>query len=137
MQPDPVRLADTRAWLVKAANDLRAAAVDLAATPPLLEDALFHCQQAAEKAFEAFLTFHDQPFRRTHNLEELGAACLACDASLQSIVDEAVPLSEYAWAYRYPGPAALPTLAEADAALATARRVYQAVCDQLPAAARP
>jgi hypothetical protein len=56
MQPDPVRLADTRAWLVKAANDLRAAAVDLAATPPLLEDALFHCQQAAEKAFKAFLT---------------------------------------------------------------------------------
>jgi hypothetical protein len=83
------------------------------------------------------MTFHDQPFRRTHNLEELGAACLARDASLQPVVDEAVPLSEYAWAYRYPGPAALLTLAEADAALATARRVYQAVCDQLPAAARP
>jgi hypothetical protein len=70
------------------------------------------------------MTFHDQPFRRTHNLEELGAACLACDASLQSVVDEAVPLSEYAWAYRYPGPTALLTLAEADAALAIARRVY-------------
>jgi HEPN domain-containing protein len=47
---DPVRVADTRAWFAKAANDLRGADVDLAADPPLLGDALFHCQQAVEKA---------------------------------------------------------------------------------------
>ena len=40
---------DTRAWLARAHEDLRGAEVDLTATPPLLGDATFHCQQAAEK----------------------------------------------------------------------------------------
>lgn len=35
MPHDPVRVADTRAWIQKAANDLRAAEVDTAADPPL------------------------------------------------------------------------------------------------------
>jgi HEPN domain-containing protein len=56
MKHDPGRVADTRAWLVKAAIDLRAAETDLAASLPLLEDALFHCQQAAEKAMKALLS---------------------------------------------------------------------------------
>jgi hypothetical protein len=42
MQLDPVRRLDTEAWLGKADEDLRAAAVDLAAAPPLANDALFH-----------------------------------------------------------------------------------------------
>jgi HEPN domain-containing protein len=54
---DPVLLADTKDWLIKTANDLRGAEVDLAASPPLFEDALFHCQQAAEKSFIASLTY--------------------------------------------------------------------------------
>ncbi len=46
--PLDARLVDTRAWLDKAALDLRAAEHDLTAVPPLLEVTLFHCQQAAE-----------------------------------------------------------------------------------------
>jgi HEPN domain-containing protein len=61
MAPAAALIADTRSWLIKAANDLRGAEIDLAAEPPLLEDAVFQCQQAAEKAFKAFLTFHNQP----------------------------------------------------------------------------
>lgn len=34
MPHDPVRVADTVAWLQKARNDLRSAEVVLAATPP-------------------------------------------------------------------------------------------------------
>jgi hypothetical protein len=49
-QPDPRRLADTASWLRKASNDLRYAGIDLAAEPPASEDAVFHCQQAVEKA---------------------------------------------------------------------------------------
>ena len=40
--------------------------------PPLPREALYHCQQAAEKALKGFLAFHDHPFRRTHDLRELG-----------------------------------------------------------------
>ena len=57
---DPAIVEDVRAWLAKAAADLRAGEVDLAASPPLLEDVLFHCQQAAEKALKAFLAWRDE-----------------------------------------------------------------------------
>lgn len=38
MALDPALAAETQEWLRRAANDLRAAEVDLAAAPPLLED---------------------------------------------------------------------------------------------------
>jgi HEPN domain-containing protein len=50
MSPD--KLAEARGWLTKAKEDLRGAEVDLGASPPLSGDALFHCQQAAEKALK-------------------------------------------------------------------------------------
>jgi hypothetical protein len=43
---DPALAREVSAWLVKATEDLRAAQVDLKAEPPLLNDSLFHCQQA-------------------------------------------------------------------------------------------
>lgn len=132
MPHDPVRLADTRAWLDKARADLRAAELDRTAEPPLAGDALFHCQQAVEKAFKAFLTWHDREFRKTHNLEELGEACLQLDDSLRPLVDRAVPLTEYAWKFRYPGEPAEPSSREVDPALVVARAVYEAVLDRVP-----
>jgi len=70
-------VTDTRAWLARARDDLRGAEIDLAAVPPLLGDAAFHCQQAVEKALKALLVWHDRPFRRTHDLVEFGAECVA------------------------------------------------------------
>ena len=132
MLHDPARLADTRAWLVKAGDDLRAADHDRTAVPPLLGDAAFHCQQAVEKALKAFLAWHDEPFRKTHNLEELGQACLALDSSLQPLVDRAVPLTEYAWKFRYPGEAESPSAREVNDALAAAGEVLAAVRSRVP-----
>ncbi len=130
MAVDPIRLADTKAWLLKGKNDLRGAEIDLAADPPLVEDALLHCQQAVEKSFKAFLAFHDEPFRKTHNLEELGEACLKIDPTFKGLVDEASPLTEYAWAFRYPGQLPTLPLAEAREALKSSRTVFQAVIDR-------
>mgnify|MGYP001563583143 CR=1 FL=1 len=50
------RVAETRAWFAKSRFDLRCAEADLQAVPPLVEDVLFHCQQAAEKAMKGFPT---------------------------------------------------------------------------------
>lgn len=52
---EPEKRDEVTAWFQKAANDLRGADIDLAASPPLIEDALFHCQQAAEKALKGYL----------------------------------------------------------------------------------
>lgn len=132
MPHDPARVADTRAWLEKARADLRAAEIDRAAKPPLSGDALFHCQQIVEKAMKALLTFHDRPFRKTHSLEELGEACLRLDGSLRSLVDRAVPLTEYAWKFRYPGEATEPSSREVEEALLVACGVLDAVLARLP-----
>ena len=137
MSHDPARVAETREWLEKVGLDLRGAAVDLGAEPPLVEDALFHCQQAVEKSLKAFLIWHDTPFRKTHSLEELGRECCAIDPTLGSVVDEAVPLTEYAWAFRYPGEAPAPDTEEGGSSLRIARRMVEAIVARFPEEAVP
>jgi HEPN domain-containing protein len=70
MAPHPELVGETRSWLTKGASDLEAATHDLRADPPLLEDILFHAQQAVEKTLKSFLTWHSIVFRKTHNLVE-------------------------------------------------------------------
>ena len=125
------KLKEIQAWLTKAANDLRGAEVDLAADPPLVEDALFHCQQAAEKAMKAFLTAHDTIFRKTHDLDELAAACEKIDAALRPVLDPARELTVFAWEFRYPGTDDEPPEAEAYDSLIVARSVVDAIREEL------
>ena len=137
MAADPELVAETRSWLVKAREDLAVAQHSLTATTPFLSAALFHVQQAAEKALKGFLTWHATPFRKTHSLEELGEQCLRIDDSLRTVVDSAAPLAQYAWKFRYPGESAEPTHEEAERAIATAREAYDAVIACLPAEVHP
>jgi HEPN domain-containing protein len=132
MPHDPALVADTRAWLSKALMDLRAADLLLSTAPLLLGDVVFHCQQAAEKAMKAFLAWHDEPFRKTHDLEAVGRQILSFDTTLQPLVDRAGGLTEYAWKYRYPGEPTEPTRQEAEVALSIARQVYDAILARLP-----
>jgi HEPN domain-containing protein len=127
MESDPAHISEVQAWLTKVAADLRAAEHDLAADPPLLEDSLFHCQQAAEKTLKAFLTSHSTSFRKTHDLNELGFQCIQIDASLESICQRAASLSTYAWIFRYPGQPEEPTKDEAQLALSLARELLRVI----------
>ena len=65
---------DTAQWMGKARSDLRSAEVLLTVDPPLVGNALYHCQQAAEKARKALLYWQDVPFHKTRKLEQLGVA---------------------------------------------------------------
>lgn len=132
MPHDPVKLADTQAWLKKAKDDLRGAEIDLSAVPPLLGDAMFHCQQAVEKALKAFLTWHDHSFRKTHDLVEVGMQCAKLDPSLEDLLRRAAPLTEYAWKFRYPGDVEEPSHTEAEGALALAKECVEAIVLRLP-----
>jgi len=137
MSPDPARTAEAREWLEKAGADLRAAAWDLGAEPPLVEDALFHCQQAIEKVLKGFLAWNDRRFRKTHSIEELGEACAGIDPDLGPLVDEAVPMTEYAWVFRYPGAPPVPDLDEAREAFRLTRQLVREVAGRLPPEAVP
>jgi HEPN domain-containing protein len=136
--PEDAGAKDVRAWLSKAELDLRAAAHEISALDEeLWGDVMFHSQQAAEKAMKAFLAWHDVPFRKTHNLEELGRQCVALDATLETLADQAAPLTEYAWKFRYPGESDEPAREEAKQALAVARNVYEAVLVRMPPEVQP
>jgi HEPN domain-containing protein len=137
MPLDPVLAVDTRAWLRKAAIDIRSAEADLAAAPPILEDVVFHCQQAAEKAIKSFLTYHQRPFGKTHDLRELGRSCLEIDATLAPILERAMPLTSYAWKFRYPGAPEEPTPREAQDAWTVAREVFTTLLARLPNEVHP
>jgi HEPN domain-containing protein len=137
MQPEDARTADARAWLAKTRQDVRRVEILLAATPPDVEGAVFHCQQAAEKALKAFLTWHDVRFRRIHDLEEIGAQCVEIDPALGPLMQRAWTLSAYASRFRYPGAAYEPSVEEGQAALALTREVTEAILIRLPDEVRP
>ena len=137
MAADLILVQNTKAWLAKALKDLRRVEKLLVADEADNEDAVFHCQQAVEKALKAFLTWHDQPFRKTHDIEALGAQCALVDESLQLLVEKAERLTEYAWLYRCPGDAAEPAGDDVAEAFKSARDVVQAVLSRLPAEVQP
>jgi HEPN domain-containing protein len=98
MRPAEIRARETREWPAKAVEGLGSCRALIASG--YLANALFFCQQAAEKSMKAFLTWHGSPFRRTHDLEEL---CGAIDGTLSAPTEEAETLSDYVWKLRYPG----------------------------------
>jgi HEPN domain-containing protein len=89
MPHDPERIAEARSWFAKAGDDLRAATFELTAEPPLTSDIVFHAQQAVEKAIKGFLGWHDRPFRKTHNLVEIGEAAAVIDSALEPLLRRA------------------------------------------------
>ena len=132
MEADPQRHADMSAWMRKALNDLRYAEIDLAAVPPAPEDAVFHCQQAIEKAMKAFLVWQDQPFAKTHDLGKLGSRMMEIDPTLEPLIERVVDLTKFAWIFRYPGDPVEPTQADASDVLDRAKRAVDQILARIP-----
>ena len=132
MSADRETINEARSWFAKAMVDLRAGALEIGTNPTLNTDIVFHAQQAAEKSIKGFLCYHETAFRKTHNLVELGEACVDIDAQLEPLLKRAAALTEYAWRYRYPGEVEDPDDREAIAALDLAREVYEALILVLP-----
>lgn len=128
-----------RSWLAKARSDLRSAAALAALAEPATDTAIYHCQQAAEKALKAYLAFRDQPLERTHDLERLLELAAALEPLFEPLETEAEVLNPYATAFRYPHSldALFPSSAEVTAALQHAQAVYDFVLTQVPAEAHP
>ena len=121
-----------RSWLAKAQRDLASARALAAADPPLLDTAVYHCQQAAEKAIKAFLVFCDCEFGRVHDLEALVIAAAPFAAAFWDWADAARRLTPYVRIYRYPGYADEPTPPEFGEALEDAEGIFAFVLSLLP-----
>ncbi len=96
-------MTNAQKWLAFAECDLIAARKLAFGEDTLLNHAAFHCQQAAEKAVKADLTFHEIEFPNTHNIEQLINLATKFDPKINSLVHVRKLLTEFA-TKRYPEP---------------------------------
>ena len=134
---DDPKLRLVRNWLTKADHDLGSARKLASGDDPYLDTAIYHCQQAAEKALKAFLVFVDRPFEKTHSLTVLVDFAEPVAADFASMRDAAERLTPYATEFRYPSDVLLPDAGEFAEALSLADDVCRFVLARLPQELHP
>ena len=107
----------------KSRRDLASAVRLLDGDPPFPDTALYHCQQAAEKALKGFLAAHARPLRRMHDLMVLLDECSAIEPSFNLLAEAAATLTPYGTIFRYPGSMSEPTPGEARDGVELTRQV--------------
>jgi HEPN domain-containing protein len=124
--------------LLKAWHDLTAARLLAKADPPILDGAIYHCPQAAEKALMGFLVYWDCHVEKTHHLGLLLEKVAEIEPCIRTWVDSADRLTPYATEYRYPGTfLEEPEVEELDEALDDAACIVNQVVAWLPAEVHP
>lgn len=112
--PEEVKRDLVRQWLAKADEDLNAAKALLFLGTSFFSTIGFHCQQAAEKYFKAFLTGQQIEFPKTHDLSLLLGLIATAAPSLAESLEEVAELTSYGVEIRYPGD--IPEISKEDAA---------------------
>lgn len=118
-------------WLTRAEHDLRVAQYLLTMDDPPPESVGFHAQQCAEKALKAYLTLHQVPFERRHDLNYLIDLCAPLDPGFEQFRAQADELTPYAVEFRYPDALPLMSLMSARAAVEIAGYIQAFVVDRV------
>ncbi len=119
-------------WLIKSMHDLGSARRLLEGEEKYLDNAVYHCQQAAEKAIKAFLTYKDIVFEKTHNPIALLSLCLPSESSFAQFKKETEILTPYATEFRYPGDVLEPDMSEVKQALEMSESIVNFIIDLIP-----
>ena len=130
---DEATIHEVRQWLHKANHDLRSAALLISGdVEPLLDTAVYHCQQAAEKVLKAYLTAHGVVFSKIHLLSPILSLCTDIDSYFFELSDSAELLTPLATEFRYPGDILEPDLSDAEEAYKVAEYVVAFARSRLP-----
>ncbi|MHC4444427.1 MAG: HEPN domain-containing protein [Planctomycetota bacterium] len=132
----PPEETEIRNWLRKAYHDWSVARNIVAAQGPENDVAAFHCQQAIEKMLKAYLVSCRIPFEKAHDLGRLLDHCASQDSSFETLRDKVEPLTLYAVAFRYPGPAD-PTRQDVESALQVVQQLWDFLGSRLPVDVQP
>jgi HEPN domain-containing protein len=126
--------SDAKAW-----RDLETAHRAAEGKPPFYDVAVYHCQQAAEKAIKAYLVLHGKPHQKTHDIEVLADLACELDSTFSKLAEAADALTPYATRFRYPNAtfAVEPQPSECNEALSHAQLIDDFVLKLLPPEARP
>ena len=97
----------------------------------MVRQAMFHAQQAAEKALKGFLIGKSKPYPLIHDIDRLRVRCSELDSTLDPLVLECLPLTPFAGLSRYPGDPEAPDLDWALALLADTKALVAGVLSRL------
>jgi HEPN domain-containing protein len=120
-----------RNWLEKARRDLDSAHRLASSPDPYFDTAIYHCQQAAEKALKGWLVYHDQRFEKIHDLRVLVSTAEAIETGFIEFYESAERLTPYATVYRYPGEVFHPDFEEFNQAFQDAENILNFVLNDL------
>jgi HEPN domain-containing protein len=134
---DEAKRVMVQAWLFKAQRDLDSAQRLADKSAPLLDTAVYHCQQAAEKTIKAFLVCHDVRVPKTHDLADLLLEAAAFTSDYAALTGAAERLTQYATLFRYPGARLEPTQAEYEQAYQEASQFVSITLGLIPTEAHP
>ncbi len=125
--PEEIKRKVMAEWVRKADADFDLAEHLLAEGSNFLNAIAFHSQQAVEKYLKAFLVWHQIPFPKTHDLEELLDLVETVEAGLAESLRDVIVLTPYGVEVRYPGDRPDATPETAPQAVQLARQVRDAV----------
>lgn len=124
-------------WLIKAHHDLAASRKLSDESEPYLDVAIYHCQQAAEKAVKGFFVFHDHEFDKTHDVRLLIDIAASIQPTFLDWIEAGAYLTPYATGFRYPDDIMEPDKEEFNQAFELATKFYHFVLSQLPETVHP
>jgi HEPN domain-containing protein len=120
-------MTSIEAWMYKANNDLKSALKLLEGDDPIMDTAIYHTQQCAEKALKGYLAFKREPLKKTHDIELLVEICCAIDCEFEKLYEYSENLTPYATAFRYPDIYLEPDYDEVHEAIGMAREILEFV----------
>lgn len=124
-------------WLTKSQHDPASAEVLSRSPLPLLDTAIYHCQQAAEKSVKGFLVFCDDDFERVHDVEALVRSALPYEPRFAAYLSTGRMLTPYARIFRNQGITEQPSLEQFSQAFNASMALYDFVLSLLPNDVQP
>ena len=118
--------------MTKSQRDLKAAQILLFNETYVLDSAVYHCQQAAEKALKGYLAHQKLELVKTQDLTKLLQLCIPFAPSFECLKAAAKTLTPYAFEFRYPGDYIEPDETEAEKAVKIAAQIVDFVVEQIP-----
>ena len=93
--------------------------------------AVYHCQQAAEKALKAYLVFKKQEVVKVHDLVKLVMLCCRLDKDFDRLYDGAEWLNPFVTRFRYPTEFEIPDYEDTKVAVDKAQRIVDFVIKKI------